>query len=746
MLGKYDLTFWPHTQGAPAWALWSGLPTKAAEDGVNPAPDSPRVYLWTPASLLSVEGTLDHLNQLRAAGWERRAEGDLRQADLRLYHIWGQLGDIRGVIMPGQNDQQIWARSCDLRLAREHPVALAFDLDLDLPYPPAPPVTAPHVIRVVEVLPPPQLGTKALAWANNDKPGMSGWQVYELSTLPTVAQELQARLAAALRDLAEPSEWIPIHPTMAHWLGELAKPSGYNFTRLRMQSDRALFIGDARQQLDTTLRDMEATKELHDRIQQARHKLNVDEWLRRWEEIQEMAQRLAGAYWAAHQHEERTASLPTLTSAHRTFVPSHNATRSLWQTFGPGVQPSVWNLDPSNQTIELRTPNQSLVRVTPQEGQEGPELAFLHRHVLESLTPEGIKHAVGVLSAYADQTGGVDQKLDARVSLRQLLLRMGKPESHADDVDEQRRVYHTIVYLARCYVHASDRPEDPRPPGAAKRRKGREYREYSPMLVIERVQFEEQTTDGESRPRVPREVTFHLGADYYHLLFGQGRNFFTIPTALLLSYHPDREQQELLLAMYLSDMLAWNRNPWRVTLYNLILQSALRSKEQLASGHDRLRDTMRILLALERLECDGLLLRQGHPEIDTALACELAQGHIRADMLAEATRNRLHTPHFRMLATATEPALIRERRRRALQSLLGGTTSPLVLSAGPLLRQQVEQREAKRKAAAEHSEHALAARVVKLAMRKVVDAAQNGGQPGGATPGTKRRGRPRKSQ
>src|SRR5260221_2313390 len=216
-----------------------------------------------------------------------------------------------------------------------------------------------------------------------------------------------------------------------------------------------------------------------------------------------------------------------------------------------------------------------------------------------------------------------------------------------------------------------------------------------------------------------------------------------MPTAFVLSYPAAKEQQELLLAMYLSDMLAWSRQPWRVTFPVLMLQSGLRSEDEMAHGHDRIRDAMRVLLALERLERDGLLLRAGHRDVDTALACELALGNIEPDVLAEATRKRLTEPPYRTLAASAEPALVRERRRRSLEHLLS-TADSLALSAGPLLREQVERREAKRKEAAERNERELAARVAKDATQIIVDAAQSTNRAEGAKPGAKRRGRPRK--
>lgn len=681
MSSELDLSFYPYLASG---AFWQGLPTVSGQN------EPPSGWVWAPLAWPKCDGTLDTIDTLTAAGWERMPGAYLQMTGPQLFHLFGQLGHLIAVQMSGIDEPEIWARSADLRRTTERPVMLGFVLDR-LPDGAAPTQheNGAITLRMAGALPPPQLGTIGLVYVNRI-PGENtgGWKTYYLDALDEDAQHLQQRLGDALRELAGPADW-----------------------------------------------------------RQACSKVPRELWLEQWGEIQAMAQQLAAAYWEAHQTghtASRTHTLAPLTSAHRTFIPSHNAPRAVWQTFGPGVQPSLWNLDPNNQAIELQTPNKSLVRISPQEG---PELAVLHRYVLEGLTPEGIKHAVGVLSAYADQTGGVDQKTDARVSLRQLLLRMGKPESHADNPDEQRRLYHTIMYLARCAVHASDRPEDPRPPGSYRRRKGREYREYSPMLVIERVQFEE-TTDGETKEikvRVPREVTFHLGVDYYHLLFGQGRSFFTIPTALVLSYHPDREQQELLLAMYLSDMLSWNRNPWRVSFHQLMLQSALRSADDLDHGHDRLRDAMRVLLAVERLERDGLLLREAHPDIDTALACELAQGNIKAETLAEATRKRLAAPTYHTLTTAADPALMRERRRRALQSLLDGKAPSLALSAGPLLREQVERREAKRKEATERDERTLTARVIKNAVPRIVAAMQTEGQ-STTKPGQKRRGRPRKFQ
>ncbi|MBA2397064.1 MAG: hypothetical protein H0V70_30450 [Ktedonobacteraceae bacterium] len=405
-----------------------------------------------------------------------------------------------------------------------------------------------------------------------------------------------------------------------------------------------------------------------------------------WEPTQQAAQHLAKLYWELHQQRTksspRTHGLPALTSAHRTRLPLTNSFRGLAQSFGPAVQHSIWNQQLEG-TLELLTPNGTLLRVV---GTNTAENVALHRYVTQMLGPEGLKHLIILLDAYYLQTKGTDRKADARVSLRQLLIRLGAG-SKADDREEQRKFMHSILYLASTYITSDERqPPETRPQPLARQRRRRktDRKDYSPLLIIERLK---PSPDGSIQ--IPDEVEYHLGAEFFEALFGPQQQFFSLPTALLLRYHAVREQQELLLAFYLSNALITSGGRFSASFLTLVLQSALQSQDEVARGHDRLRDARRVLFALEHLEQQDLIRRESHIAIDTALTMELATKKEIQEMLAPATLQRiqLEVTYQQQLP----PEKIRASRRIALQQLLDEHTHPPVtFLAGPVLVDQIQ--------------------------------------------------------
>lgn len=720
-----DLTFYPQLAGPAVWSCVAGT---------REEPLAPDTWVWSPGLQLSIEATLDDLNSIIAAGWQSVADVQGIHKQRELLPLWGQFGHTRVVHVAGSDSHQIWAATSDLERVKRVPVILSFTVPDELT---AQAKTGPvgvSNLSIAEVLPPPQMGEVAMTAAEME--GVKGYRRITIDRLGEDAQALQRRLGDALRTLAGPVDWRPLTD-----LFEKCASPGYRRTRADLQSQLLASRGKTRERIRARLDELETAHEHYETMRQARRQLPRETWLERWAEVRTMAQQLAVAYWEAHQAAQRTASrtqtLPALTSSRRTFVPSSNAQRALMQTFGPGIQPSLWNAE-GGGAIELQTPNNSLVRL---DAQDANEHAVLQRYVAAERGPEGLKHLIGILDAYHIQTGGKDQKADARASLRQIVLRM-KGENHADDPAEQKKLMQTILYLARCFITSDETRhiERPRQPLGVQRRtrKYRERKEYSPLLVIERIQFEE---DGSIR--IPTEVVFHLGADYYELLFGEHAQFFIVPTAQLLSYHPDREQHELVLGMYLCDHIILTSGPFQVHFHTMMVQSSLRSPDELASDPHRTRDALRAIYALERLERDGIHQRNAHPELDTVLAAEYAAGNCTEHDLAPATLERLRSSQHYTALRAADPSLLREQRRKALQQLLRAehVTVPIVFRAGPLLREQAEKREAQRKAAQERDERALAARVIREAIPRVIDAAQNG-----AKPEQKRRGRPRKWQ
>ncbi len=442
----------------------------------------------------------------------------------------------------------------------------------------------------------------------------------------------------------------------------------------------------------------------------------------RWEATHTAAQQLATLYWNLHQerHAAKAATrqgLPELTSAHRTRIPTLASFQSLTQSFGPAIQRSTWNQEQTG-TLELITPSGSILRVI---GTNTTENIMLHHYVTSILGPEGLKHLLILLDAYYFQTGGLDRKTDARVSLRQLLLRLSKG-SKADESEEQSKLMHTILYLASTYVReqpgtqqaSSTRRQKP-PPLARQRKSRKPGKDYSPLLVIERLK---PGLDGTIT--IPEEVEYHLGHEFFEALFGTQQQFFTVPTAQLLRYHAVRQQQELLLAFYLSNTLITLARPFSILFPVLLLQSALQTQQDLEQSHDRLRDASRVLRAIEQLERDELIVRSPHTQIDTALAAELVQTERRHDEkrkaggkaakkerrdpqvlthedLAEATFSRMAATLLYLRRLSDDQ--LRQKRRVALQQLLDERLHERVeFAPGRFLQEQIRQQAAQRQA------------------------------------------------
>lgn len=730
-MAQIDLTFYPHLASG---AIWHGIPAQATS--TLPA------WQWSPALKLVMDGDLDVLNQLLGNNWERLTGPDGAehwQSDqgphainsARYLRLVSQLADVRLLKMPGQSDHELWARTEDIRRADTLPVTLAFAQtglteDAMLQATVAVNESGLTTLAIAEVLPPPQFGEIALI--DDTANGAPIWRLYTLKMLNDAGRDLQRDLAAALSALATPGEWWPLTPALM----QCSNP-GYRPARAALQGRLLSSRGAAREAIRAQLDALELAYERYQTMRQVRRRLPREAWIAQWEGIRAMTHQLAAAYWeafqtASHAATARAAALPALTSKRQTRVPSGGSQRAIVQSFGPGVQPSLWNLD--SGTIELQTPGKALVRL---DAEDTYEQAALRRYVTEALGPEGLKHMLGILDAYDVQTNGKGQKEDARVSLRQLVMRT-KGENLADDTNEHRKMMQTILYLARSFVTVNEKQyhDEPRRPLGRQRRGRIRQKEYSPLLVIERIQFEEDGTI-----RIPSEVVFHLGADHYELLYGEHKRFFTIPTAQLLSYHSDRDQHELMLGVYLCDRIPLNKDGFPVHFHTMLVQSALRTEDGLAHGNDRTRDALRALYALERLEQDGIHCREAHREVDTALAADFALGNSTERDLAPATLERIREMQ---LATA-DPALLREQRRKSLQRLLQpeNVTAPLTFRAGPLIRAQAAKREAQRKAAELRDENAQVARVIQRAIPQVVDAVQQGGNAD-----QKRRGRPRK--
>ena len=582
---------------------------------------------------------------------------------------------------------QWWARAEDIE--QVDPVILAFAL---------PEVRGEmETITTLQFLPPPQLGEYAIVM------GEEVDATYNVTQLPEQGQVIWRKLGDALYALAAPGQWIRV--TALH--AQCSNP--FDYQRM-VEAETAMILqssGEARAKHEIMLDEIHTARRHIEAIQQA--ELRAD-WSHQWEGIQRMAQELATAYWTYHQNQAKTTmrqkSLPPITSSQLTRFPSANHFRALTQSFGPGMQSELWNEETSTDW-RLLTPNGSLLRVV---GESDHENRALHHYLTSMIGPEGLKHLIILLDTYYAQTDGKDRKADATVSLRQLLVRMDRGD-HADDIDEQRKLMHTILYLARTWVTSTAPVQNQPSTGGRRRLQGRDY---SPLLVLEGLKSDER--GGIS---IPSQVEFHLGKDFYEHLFGEHQHFFILPTAKLLGYHSKNEQQELCLAFYLSDLINLSGGHKDFHFTTLLIQSGLQTENGTQQQDHRLRAAMRVIEAIEHLEKDGLIVRSSHYDIDLTLAIELAQKRQKLDNLAKATNERIQDRY--LFVQALSLAELRKRRRIALQRLLDGKSDKITLSAGPFLKEQAEKREKQRQKASERNERAQVARVVKTATKQILE-------------------------
>lgn len=409
---------------------------------------------------------------------------------------------------------------------------------------------------------------------------------------------------------------------------------------------------------------------------------------KRWRETHEAAQQLARLYWNFYQDELNSgddisqSKLNASTLSGMTTLPRTNSFLGLVQSFGPSIRPSMWIQKYISSELQLMTPNGTQLRVI---GKNVWEWAALDGYVYDMIGPEGLKHVLVLLDAYYLQTGGKNPTADARVSLRQLLLRLKKGKK-ADTQAEKKKLMRTILYLARTHILSEEYADEAgtRPQSFAKQQElSLTPRFSSPLLVVEPAQ---PGLKGDIH--IPDEIEYHLGKEFFEALFGDQQQCVAVPTAQVLGYHAVRQQQELLLLYYLSNRLAFAGGRFYVPFPSLCNQSALQTEEMMKQGHDRSRNVKRVLYALERLERNGLVKRAAHDLVDTVLLVELQTESCSKEDLAPATYARIKDELARLQHSTSDELFT--KRRVAIQSLLReqGQTRAMIFSSGPLLLKQ----------------------------------------------------------
>lgn len=289
MVFDRDLTFLPYLT---AGAFWNGVPV-----GTDSGQRAVTSWQWSPAVWRPVEGTLDHIDQLTAAGWERVGRWPPEDNDVTVVQLWGQLADIRLMQMPGQSDQEVWARSADIARVRSQPVTLAFAVPEELRAAASVPTPNTEMLHIAQVLPPPQFGELGIVSVRHG--GQLTGGAYELSDLGEDGLELWRRMGAALKTLAAPAEWWQQTPRL-----EACMRGEYAQLREALRSKLLATKGQERELWRTRLAQLDLDRQHAQALHVARERARKDPtaWLERWQEVRDMAAELATLYWQADQH------------------------------------------------------------------------------------------------------------------------------------------------------------------------------------------------------------------------------------------------------------------------------------------------------------------------------------------------------------------------------------------------------------------------------------------------------------
>lgn len=681
-------------------------------------PDSPiHLYHYT-YKQIPLKGDLNTIDRLTAQGYERVIGKDNVEGGLYTASLFSQLFDV--VYVQDGNHFMPWAHSTSIAHVKKYPVCLAFQTDEattqneDL--------LAPGHIQMLQFLPLPRHGEYAMIGLGPDV------KLYAHPDLGEKGTALKVNLGKTIIELSGGTPWGTFSDVHALCVSELK----YTAIKRNLHVDILNSRGKVRKEAQENLIKLE---QFHKQVVDLRQSWLRPDWLEKWAEVRSMAQELAANYYQHHKDvtkKTQPRGMAPLTSSHQTRLPSNNGYRGIEEAFGPAlIRRSLW--EDQNMEHQIETPNGSLLKI---RGQEDFERRALTQYINDMIGVEGLKHTLILLETLFTQTGARDRRDDAHISLRQLLMRMGYNESKADDIEERKKLAHTILYLARTWVTSQETKyeQEVGPRGGKRGGGGRKKRgvEYTPLFVIEKMRASE---DGGLD--VPDEVKFHLGEDFYNSMFGPGGQFFYLPTLQILNYHAKNEQQELCLAFYLTNMIYIAKSFTR-HFREMALQSGLLSVEEMDTSSNRIRSALRIVYALERLERDGLIKRGAHEALDSVLAVEYITqkntivGLYSPSEIAEekdaykklemqfssATLKRIQKQYAYLQGKSIRE--LNDLRRKGLQRLLREVHEDAILfSPGPVTSEGVERREKQRQQAIDTNENAMIARVIKGATKQV---------------------------
>src|SRR5438445_4168722 len=139
---------------------------------------------------------------------------------------------------------------------------------------------------------------------------------------------------------------------------------------------------------------------------------------------------------------------------------------------------------------------------------------------------------------------------------------------------------HAFLFFARTYVTDMSKPTE-----RSRKKQGQKLLEYTSIFILEGLKADESTGIV-----VPKEVEYHLGKDFYDLMFGSRKQYYILPTNLILDLHSKNDQHEFCLTLYLANLRNLNKSNFAIHFPEILLRSGLETKEGITHVHNSTRD------------------------------------------------------------------------------------------------------------------------------------------------------------
>jgi hypothetical protein len=231
----------------------------------------PQLWLWAALWQPNIPYSLDAISDLVADGWVKSPGTSI--ASTQLYttvHL------VRSDPDPEYLEE--WYKPSQAEGQKIAPVMLVFSIDAN---------PEPQIIPLLNPLPVPQIGEYAYVEKNDNL------HPYHILDLPLEARQRWVVLGEAIKALSSPLMWPAF--TERHRIA--SDEHKYQLTTHSLTMQQKLAIGQTRADLLVQGAQLGAA---HLHIEELRKALSKTTWLEHWQEIQHMAQELAGDYYEHH--------------------------------------------------------------------------------------------------------------------------------------------------------------------------------------------------------------------------------------------------------------------------------------------------------------------------------------------------------------------------------------------------------------------------------------------------------------